>query len=155
MTQPETTMRPGAPADRESPHISKTALSWMACLFGVFGAHWWYLGRRRAWMVTAFSVLMIVIAQFYPVWWENPAFLLLVVPLADGFIEALVFALKPDAEFDRKYNPDSARATRTGWGSVLAAISATFLGGVTVIFWIAMIVVYVYTEMGWLDDYVF
>src|SRR3546814_13341186 len=103
-------------------HRSKAVAAWLACLLGVFGAHWWYVGRPKAWMVTAFTVAMLVLTQFYPVWWDNPAFLVLIIPMTDGFIEALVFALKRDEWFDAKYNPGSSRRNRMGWGSVLAAI---------------------------------
>lgn len=136
------------------PHRSKVTAAWLACLLGVFGAHWWYIGRRGAWMVTAFSVLMLVLTQFYPVWWDNPAFLVLIVPICDGFIEALIFALRPDEKFDAKYNPGSAIATRTGWNAVIAAIVTTFVGGIITMFGIALIVVHVYTAMGWFDGYV-
>jgi len=88
--------------------------AWLACLFGVFGAHWWYMGRRHAWVITVFSVSMLVLAQFYPVWWDNPAFLVLIIPVADGFIESLVFALKPDERFDALYNAGSGLRTQTG-----------------------------------------
>lgn len=155
MIQSETLSSSGAPAQSVARHKSKTLLAWLACVFGIFGVHWWYLGRPKAWMVTAFSVLMIVIAQFYPVWWENPAFLLLLVPLTASFIESLVFALKPDAEFDKKYNARSARATQTGWGPVMAAIVATLLGSGVLMFGLAVTVLYVYTQMGWLDGLVF
>ncbi len=134
-------------------HRSKVVAAWLACLFGVFGAHWWYVGRRGAALVTAFSALMLVLAQFYPVWWENPAFLVLIVPITDGFIESLIFALKPDEWFDAKYNPRSGLVTRTGWNAVIVAIVSTFIGGTVIVFGIAMIVVYVYTAMGWLEGY--
>src|SRR3546814_5060286 len=68
-------------------HRSKAVAAWLACLLGVFGAHWWYVGRPKAWMVTAFTVAMLVLTQFYPVWWDNPAFLVLIIPMTDGFIE--------------------------------------------------------------------
>ena len=136
-------------------HRSKVVVAWLAALFGVVGAHWWYMGRRYAWAVTAFSVLMIVLAQFFPVWWDNWAFLLLIIPMTDGIIEALVFALKPDEAFDARYNVGSGRVTRTGWNAVIAAIVTAFLGGTVVIFGISMIVVHIYTRMGWLDGYVF
>ncbi len=135
-------------------HVSKVAAAWLACLLGVFAAHWWYVGRRGAWMLTAFSLLMLGCAQLYPVWWDNPAFLVLIVPITAGFIEALVFALKPDEKFDAKYNPASGAVTRTGWNAVIAAIVTTFLGGVVTMFGIALIVVHVYTALGWLDGYV-
>src|SRR3546814_14566668 len=75
--------------------------------------------------------------------------------MTDGFIEALVFALKRDEWFDAKYNPGSSRSNRMGWGSVLAAIASTFLGGTALVFGIALIVMHVYTAMGWLDGYVY
>lgn len=134
-------------------HRSKVTAAWLACLLGVVGAHWWYMGRRGAWMVTTFSVLMLALSRFYPVWWDNPAFLILIVPITDGFIEALVFALKPDEAFDAKYNAGSGTVTRTGWNAVIAAIITTFLGGTVLMFGIALIVVHVYTAMGWLDGY--
>ncbi|HUH60684.1 MAG TPA: NINE protein [Candidimonas sp.] len=136
-------------------HRSKVAAAWLACLLGVFGAHWWYMGRRGAWVITAFSVAMLVLSRFYPVWWDNPAFLALIIPMADGFIEALVFALKPDDAFDAKYNQGSGKTTRTGWNAVIVAILTTFFGGTIFVFGIALIVVHVYTAMGWLDGYVY
>src|SRR3546814_8288948 len=108
-------------------HISKVTVAWLACLFGVFGGHWWYLGRRYAWAVTLFSVAMCGLSRFYPSWWENPPVFLLLIPAVDGFIEALVFALKPDDQFDKRYNPDSGRTTRTGWNAVLADRKSTRL----------------------------
>ena len=142
----------GAPNER---HLSKLALAWLACLFGVFGLHWWYLGRPKAWVITLFSVSMLALAQLYPSWWENPAFLILIIPATAGFIESLIFALKPDEAFDAKYNPASGQTTRTGWGAVIAAIFTMLVGGMVVTLAIAVIVVYVYTSMGWLDGYVF
>ncbi len=136
-------------------HRSKVAAAWLACLLGVFGAHWWYMGRRGAWAVTAFSVAMLVLSQFYPVWWDNPAFLALIIPISDGFIEALVFALKPDDAFDAKYNRSSGKTTRTGWNAVIVAILTTFFGGTIFVFGIALIVMHIYTAMGWLDGYTY
>jgi len=135
-------------------HISKVTAAWLASLFGVLGAHWWYLGRRHAWLVTLFSILMLAASRLYPVWWDSPPFFLLLIPATDGFIEALVFALKPDDQFDARYNPGSRCATRTGWNAVLAAIFTTLFGGFVLVWGIAAIVIYVYTALGWLDGYV-
>ena len=136
-------------------HIGKVTAAWLACLLGVFGAHWWYIERRGAWIVTSFAVLMLVLAQFYPVWWDSPPFLLLIIPITAGFIEALVFALTTDEKFDARYNARSGQKTQTGWNAVIVAIVTTFLGGTVMMFGLAMIVVHVYTAMGWLDGYVF
>jgi len=136
-------------------HRSKTAAAWLAFLLGVFGAHAWYAGRAWAWLWTSFTVLMLVLMQFYPVWWDSPPFLILIVPCGAGFIEALIFALKPDEWFDQKYNVGSGCITRTGWGPVIAAIATTLVGGTVLMFGLALIVMHVYTAMGWLDGYVY
>ncbi len=135
-------------------HRSKAAAAWLASLFGLFGAHWWYLGRRGAWAVTLFGVLMLALAQLYPVWWDSVPFLVLIIPITAGFIESLVLALKPDPWFDARYNRGSGQQTRTGWNAVLAAIFATFVGAMVLMFGIALIVMHVYTALGWLDGYV-
>lgn len=135
-------------------HRSKVTAAWLACLFGVLGAHWWYMGRRYAWVVTLFSLSLLTLAFFSAVWWNNPAFLLLIIPTADGVIEAVVFALMDDKKFDARYNPRSSQATRTGWHAVLVAIFSTLMGGTVLIFGIALIVIHVYTSMGWLEGHV-
>lgn len=136
-------------------HRSKVAAAWLASLLGVFGAHAWYMGRAGAWLWTAFTLLMLLLMQFYPIWWDSPPFLVLIVPCAAGYIEALIFALKSDEKFDEKYNAGSGETTRTGWGPVIAAIVTTFAGGTVLMFGLALIVMHVYTAMGWLDGYVY
>ncbi|MDQ6215474.1 hypothetical protein NMF62_20550, partial [Achromobacter insolitus] len=93
--------------------------------------------------------------RFYPVWYDNPAFFLLFIPMIDGFIESAVFSLMPDEKFDRLYNAGLGRPTRTGWGPVLVAILACLVGAIVSMFAIAMVVVYTWIAMGWLDGYVF
>ncbi|MDH2049572.1 hypothetical protein [Achromobacter marplatensis] len=133
----------------------KVAVGLLACLFGWLGAHWWYLGRRHAWLVTALSLVCLFCAfRFYPVWYDNPAFFLVFIPMIDGFIESAVFSLMPDEKFDRLYNPELGRPTATGWGPVLVAILACLVGSVVSMFAIAMVVVYVWVAMGWLDGLV-
>lgn len=135
-------------------HRSKVVVAWLACLLGVVGAQWWYMGRRGAWLVTVFALVMAALTLLFPVWWDSPPFLVLIIPITAGFIEALIFALMPDEKFDAKYNLDSGVVTRTGWNAVMAAIVTTFVGGTVLMFGIALIVVHVYTAMGWLDGYV-
>src|SRR5690554_5494900 len=95
------------------------------------------LNRHRS------KVIVALLAAFYPVWWDNPPFLLLIVPITAGFIESLVFSLKPDSWFDKRYNQGSGRTTRTGWGPVLIAIFATLAGSSALLFGIALIVMHV------------
>jgi len=134
-------------------HRNKVAVAWLASLLGMFSVHWWYLGRRYAWCMTLFAVVMLILAQFYPVWWDSPPFLILLIPVSAGIIEALVLALMSDEKFDARYNPGSPQRTETGWDAVIVAIVTTFLGGTVILFGIAMVVIHVYTAMGWLDGY--
>lgn len=155
MTRLEIVSSQTTPASPAARRRNKVLVAWLSFALGVFGAQWWYLERPRAWMVTAFSLLMFVAAHMYPKWWDNPFFLLLIIPITAGFIEALVFALKPDDQFDAKYNPSSERKTHTGWNAVFVAIVTVLVGGFVLTWGIAMIVIYIYTAMGWLDGYTF
>ncbi|KNE27354.1 TM2 domain-containing protein [Achromobacter spanius] len=138
-----------APARRPR---GKVAVGLLACLFGWLGAHWWYLGRRYAWAVTLLAAVSLFCAfRYYPVWYDNPAFFLLFIPMIDGFIESAVFSLMSDEKFDRRYNAAHGRPTSTGWGPVLVALLACLVGSVVSMFAIAMVVVYVWVAMGWLD----
>lgn len=134
-------------------HRSKIIVSLLAAVLGVFGAHWWYLQRPFAWLFSLVTLGVFGWSQTFPSWWDNPAFLSLLIPVSAGYIEALVFCLKPDAWFDARYNAGSGHTTKTGWAPVLIAIVTAFLGGTVVVFGIAATVVHVYTAMGWLDGY--
>ncbi|CAM4410237.1 TM2 domain-containing protein [Bordetella tumbae] len=142
-----------APAAMIRPR-NKVVLGLLACFLGVFGAHWWYLRRRYAWLVTLAAVVCLVAATQFPVWYDNPAVFLLFIPMIDGFIEGVVFSLMPDEKFDRLYHPGQGRVTHTGLGPVLVAIAGTLVGATVGMFAIAMVVVYTWTAMGWLDGFV-
>ncbi|CAN1571305.1 hypothetical protein MCEGE14_03253 [Burkholderiaceae bacterium] len=129
----------------------KATVGLLAALLGIFGAHWWYLRRPYAWLVTAYSVVLLVISAFAEVWWENPAFFLLYIPILNGFIEAIVWCLMSDARFDARFNPGLKRERPSGWGAILVASFTLLIGTVAFMFGIAMIVIYVWTAIGWLD----
>ena len=143
------------PTGSHMPFKSKTVAALLAALFGVLGVQGWYLGRRKAWVVTLASCVLFTLSHFYPVWWDSPPFLLLVIPAAAGYIEALVLALQPDARFDARYNRHADRRNETGWGPVLVAIFTTLLGSSVVLLGIAVTVLHVYKALGWLDGYVY
>ncbi|MFC4273715.1 hypothetical protein [Achromobacter aloeverae] len=140
-----------APAPRPR---TKVRAATLALLLGFLGAHWWYLGRRGAAWVTAYALACLAATGLFPKWYDNPAFFLLFIPMIDGFIESVVFCLRSDENFDRAYNPGLAPSSRTGWREVLLAIAATLVGAICSMFGIAMVVVYVWSAMGWLDGYV-
>lgn len=133
---------------------NKVVLGLLACFLGGLGAHWWYLGRRYAWLVTLYSVVCLAVATQFPVWYDNPAFFLVFIPIIDGFIEGVVFSLMPDEKFDRLYHPGRGRVTHTGVGPVLVALFGTLVGAIVGMFSIAMVVVYTWVALGWLDGYV-
>lgn len=133
--------------------LSKVKVGLLAALLGCVGAHWWYLRRPRAWMVTAIGLVLMVASGFAEVWWENPAFFLLFIPILDGFIEAIVLCLMSDARFDARYNPGLVRTTPSGWGPVLVAGFTLLIGTVALMIGIAVIVLYVWTALGWLDGF--
>jgi len=131
----------------------KTTVGLLAALFGCVGAHWWYLGRRHAWMVSVLGVALMIASAFADIWYENPAFFLLFIPILDGFIEAIVLCLMSDAKFDGFYNVGLVRERPSGWGAVLIASFTLLIGTVAFMFGIAMIVIYVWTALGWLDGF--
>jgi hypothetical protein len=132
---------------------NKVPLGLLAALFGGVGAHWWYLKRPFAWLVSALCLALIVLAGFAEVWWENPAFFLLFIPILDGFIEAIVWCLMSDKRFDARLNPGLTRTQASGWGPVLVAAFTLLIGTVLFMFGIAIIVLYVWTWLGWLDGF--
>ena len=131
----------------------KTTVGLLAALLGCVGAHWWYLGRRHAWVVSVLGVGLMVASAFADIWYENPAFFLLFIPIVDGFIEAIVLCLMSDKKFDGFYNVGLVRERPSGWGAVLIAIFTLLIGTVALMFGIAMIVIYVWTALGWLDGF--
>jgi hypothetical protein len=133
---------------------TKVAAGLRACFFGAFGVHWWYLGRRGAWLISAFALACLGLSLRYPVWYDSPVFFLLFIPMVDGFIEGVVLCLFTDEKFDRLYNPDLPPSPQTGWGPVLVALLSTLMGAVLSMFAIAMVVMHVYIAMGWLDGLV-
>ena len=94
---------------------NKTLATLLAALGGTVGAHRFYLhGPRR----------------LLP--WLYPLFAWSLIPTFAGFIEALRFALTPDAQWDQRWNASSARTSESGWFVILLAI-LTMLGGVTLL----------------------
>ncbi|OVZ64297.1 hypothetical protein CDO44_02705 [Pigmentiphaga sp. NML080357] len=111
-----------------APFRHKALAGLLAFLLGWAGAHWWYLGRRYAWVPLLFSLLMLGTALRAEAWYFHPAFFLFLVPAVAGFIEALVICLTPDAKFDARYNAGHTRRSQTGWAPILVAIATLAIG---------------------------
>lgn len=110
----------------------KSLAALLAFLLGALGAHRIYLGRPRWWLPLAVTALALPLLIGVRNWYQTPAFFVLMVPVAAGFIEALVIALTPDEKFDARFNAASGRCNASGWDAVLVAI-ATLMVGATVL----------------------
>jgi len=127
----------------------------LALTLGWLGAHGWYLGWRRARWMTALALLLLAASQtLFESRWENPALLVLFVPAAVGFIDGLRLCLAPDAVFNARYNPNLPPVAQMGWPVVCLTVVLLLVGAVVTLFGIAMINLYVWQMMGWLDGYV-
>ena len=152
MTQAQATSSISAAIPRRP--RGKVAVGLLACFLGWAGAHWWYLGRRHAWAVSLYAALALAGAfSLYPVWYDNPAFFLLFIPMIDGFVERGLLA-HVRREIRPALQPRSGPPVGDGLGPVLVALSACLIGSIVAMFAIAMVVVYVWVAMGWLDGYV-
>ncbi|GAA4331747.1 membrane protein [Pigmentiphaga soli] len=119
---------PAASAPPRAPFRHKALAGLLAFLLGWAGAHWWYLGRRGAWIPLLVSLVLIGTALRSPQWYFHPAFFLFLIPAVAGFIEALVLCLMPDAKFDARYNPDHDRHSHSGWPAILVAMATLAIG---------------------------
>ncbi|MEI2416668.1 hypothetical protein V8Z80_10820 [Orrella sp. JC864] len=143
------------PADSPRRPRNKTVAALLALLLGWAGAHWWYMGRRHAWLPSAWALLCIVLAfSCFEIWWENPAAFLLLVPAVDGYVRAAVYGLTADERFDARYNPGLGRVTHTGFGTIAVVIATVLVAAIVVLTTIAVAVLYTWQQLGWLDGYV-
>lgn len=111
------------------PFRHKTVAGLLALLLGWAGAHHAYLGRRHAWVPLTATVLIVGIA----LWREPPLFsqlpyYLVLLPLAAGFIEAVVLCLTPDARFDARYNAGQDRRSANRWGAIILGMISLNVG---------------------------
>ncbi len=119
------------------PHYrSKTLAAWLALLLGALGVHRLYLRGLRdklAWcypLPTALGALgllrMRTLGQDDQLGWLLLPLLGMMISV--GMLAAIVHALTPDETWDARHNPGHA-VRPTGWGAVLAAVTALLVGG--------------------------
>lgn len=117
------------------PYRSKTLATWLAVLAGTLGLHRLYLhGFGDVWgwlhpLPTALGLLgvlrMLEVGQDDRLAWLLLP--LLGMMIAQSMLVAILWGLTPDERWDARHNPDHA-PSRTGWGPVLAAITALLVG---------------------------
>ena len=108
----------------------KALAALLASLLGALGVHRLYLGLRLWWLPLAVTMVCAPLLIGVRNWYQTPAFFVVMIPVAAGFIHALVLALMPDDKFDARFNIGTDRRNDSGWDAVLIAI-ATLAGGAT------------------------
>jgi hypothetical protein len=114
---------------------SKTLAAWLATLGGALGLHRFYLFGWRdplAWLhvpVTLSGYTGVLRMQELGqddqrAWILIP---LLGLMLAQGMLHGIVYGLMPDARWDNRHNGGQT-VSRSGWGAVLAVITALMVG---------------------------
>jgi hypothetical protein len=114
---------------------SKTLAAWLAVLVGTLGLHRLYLkGFADLWgwlhpLPTAIGLIgvlrMLEMGQDDRLAWLLMPVLGLMI--AQSMLVAIIWGLTPDDRWDARHNPDLS-PVRTGWGPVLAVITALLLG---------------------------
>ena len=150
-TSPESNSSESQTNMSTEPQRSKAVAGLLSFCGGWFGAHWFYLGRNRPWLLGVLALVLLFLASQAEVWWDNPAIFVLFIPAAAGFLEAIVLCLTSDAKFDARYNPGYVRQKPTGWAPVLVAATSLLIGTVLTMFAIAHVVLHIWQRLGWLD----
>ena len=131
-----TTAAPTTPAPPEGHYRSKTIAAWLSLLLGPLGLHRLYLhGLRDPWawlhpLPTALGLIgldrHLTLGQDDRLSWVLLPLLGLMVSIT--MFTAIFYALTPDERWDARHNP-GRQGPGTGWGPVLAAITALLIGG--------------------------
>ncbi len=132
----------------------KTTAALLALLLGWLGVHWWYMGRRHAWLPTAWTLACAAATSAFESWWNNPAAFLILAPAIDGYVRAAIYGLTADALFDARYNPGHPPRTRTGLAPIFVVIATLLTATIVTLVTIATAVLYIWQKLGWLDGYV-
>ena len=125
---------------------NKTAATFLAAVGGTLGLHRFYLEGRSHWTpwlypIYFFSVAAIALrylSHLHPDlgsdWREflHPALIAAFLPSFIGCVEALVFALTPDAKWDSRWNTGTNRSSRSGALVIFIAV-LTMIFGVTLL----------------------
>lgn len=115
---------------------SKSLAAWLALLGGALGLHRLYLNGLRdtwAWLHWLPTLVGWVGLQRLLQIGQDDQLAWLLVPLLGlmlslGALFAILYGLKPDEQWDARYNP-GLQPRKTTWAPVLAAVAALLLGG--------------------------
>ncbi len=114
---------------------SKTTAAWLAVLGGSLGLHRFYLhGRRdlRGWLYWPPTLLGLAGVQRMSAFGQDDGWAWLLIPLLGlsvsfAMLGAIVIGLTADERWAARHHP-AAPVQATGWGPVLAVITALLIG---------------------------
>jgi hypothetical protein len=119
---------------------SKTWAAWLAVLGGALGLHRLYLKGLSdiwAWAHAVPTLIgwigvqrMLALGQDDRVSWLLIPILGLMI--SQGMLHAILYGLTPDERWNARHNPEGAQLT-TGWGPVLAVVTALLVGATILI----------------------
>ncbi|MFP5394275.1 MAG: NINE protein [Gammaproteobacteria bacterium] len=130
------------------PHKNKTLATLLALLFGVVGAHRFYLrgsvDRLGLLHVISIPVCGLIIGLVPQ---ANPFFKLLplIVSALAGFLEALIIGTTSDERWDARFNAGSQRRSDSRWPLALLLVITMLVGATAVIATIARLFDLLYT----------
>lgn len=115
---------------------SKTVAAWLALLLGSLGLHRMYLrgfGDPWAWVFPLPTAAGLLGVHRLQTLGQDDRLAWLLIPvlglsLSAAMFTAILYALTPDEKWDTRHNPGRP-SVATGWGPVLAAVTALFIGG--------------------------
>lgn len=118
------------------PARSKTVATWLAVLAGTLGAHRFYLHGRGdlfAWLHPLPSVLGLIGVLRMNELGQDDQLAWLLIPLLGlmisiGMFSAIVIGLTSDERWAARFG-DAQAPQATGWGPVMGAVVALFIGG--------------------------
>ncbi len=114
---------------------SKTMATWLAVAGGSFGLHRFYLYGRRdalAWLYAPPTLLGLAGVQRMRAFGQDDGWAWLLIPLLGlsvscAMLGAIVIGLTADERWAARHNPGRP-VQATGWGPVLAVITALLIG---------------------------
>jgi hypothetical protein len=130
------TPAPHATTQAQDHYRSKTVAAWLALLLGGLGLHRMYLrgfGDPWAWMFPLPTAAGLLGVHRLQTLGQDDRLAWLLIPvlgvsLSAAMFTAILYALTPDEKWDTRHNPGRPGVS-TGWGPVLAAVTALFVGG--------------------------
>lgn len=117
-------------------HKNKTLTTLLAFLFGVFGAHRFYMyGLRDKWgwlhlISLPLASVLLTAAPDLPLFFAaGPMILSTLI----AFLAALVIGLTPDDKWDARHNPESGRMSNSRWPLAILLVLTLGVGATSLI----------------------